>query len=74
MEIFEKGWVRVSLSVVFSAGLIYATVRGLPSKVEANAVMSRANDKEIALLRNDFTYIKKGIDDIRKHLHVPITP
>jgi len=63
------------ISIIFVGGVLWANitsqVRINKSQIEKNLPRIESNEKQILVMQNDLTYIKAGIDEIKKELKKP---
>jgi acyl CoA:acetate/3-ketoacid CoA transferase alpha subunit len=57
-------WAKVVAAVIFGAGVFYAGVMGLPTKMHELEKIVTEHDKKLAVFENDIGYIKRGIDTL----------
>jgi len=57
-------WAKVVVAVIFGAGVFYAGIMGLPTKMHEIEVKVTEHDKKLAVMENDIGYMRKGIEQL----------
>lgn len=56
---------KQAASALFIAGVVWGTLRNVPTQQKENTKAIAANKVEISLTKKDITYIRSGIKDIK---------